>query len=246
MNERQKRSRIKEFGLALGTTLGPDKISHEEAIRFQAEGSIEITIQKSIRGIAPKWKRVINVVACLYIVSWILFLTMGVPTPSILLLRTLTGYYPITWLVGLIGGLAITYFYDSVLSDEAQIRSERMRERMGEKRVGRIVKGLFFLALGLLVIEIILQFLPGNPTISRWVFDLAQHNLWLYEAAGAATGAMVMIALLGAKLNPLYRLSVIVLIMVSAHIYWHLGFEAYAEASEVVAASENLVQNGAD
>ena len=59
---------------------------------------------------------------------------------------------------------------------------------------------------------------------------------WGANWAGLATGIMVVASLLGSRLNAWYRLSLLVLSMVSAHIFWHLSYDAYASVHQSMRA----------
>ena len=138
------------------------------------------------------------------------------------------GYRPVMWVIGLALGIGLTHVYDSYSK-----RSEKQRERQKKfnkiqsgQLVNRIAKGFFFFAIALGMAEVVLM-IGFDTTLSRMVFDWANKVEGSYHIVGMVTGMMVMVSLLGARLNAWYRLSMLIVSMVSAHIFWHLGSDAY-------------------
>ena len=145
-------------------------------------------------------------------------------------------YFPVTWVLGLTLGMGIAHW----------INRERQNKRRLEKLKNWVsgletvekeawwkwtAIGVFILALAAAVLEFV-WIGWFDKTLSREIFNYAQTSPGLYFDAGMLTGILVVVALLAANLNVWFRLSIIIVVMVSAHIFWHLSPDAYIAAKE--------------
>lgn len=195
--------------------------------------SVDSAIIGSVSHLPTSLRTVLDWVVILYVAYWILAPIIGRPQLEDLALRATDGYRPITWVIGLVLGIGLASVYNSQVAP--RIRAVKTGREAFDKlqdspwwNTFSIVT--FVVAVGMGAVEFFLV-VTGRTTISRLLFDAANAtgSHGMYHLAGIVTGVMVTVSLLGSRLNAWYRLSLLVLSMVSAHVYWHLSYDAYAD-----------------